>query len=41
MFINPETPIDQTIENLQLISELLADDLDLLTHPFVSRFRVR
>jgi hypothetical protein len=36
MFINPETLIDQTIENLQLISELLADDLDRLTHPFVS-----
>jgi hypothetical protein len=36
MFINPETLIDQTIQNLQLISELLGDDLDRLTHPFVS-----
>jgi hypothetical protein len=36
MFINSETLIDETLENLRLISELLADDLDRLTHPFVS-----
>lgn len=33
MFINPETLIDQTIDNLQLVAELLGDDLDLLAHP--------
>lgn len=36
MFINSETLIDETLENLRLICELLADDLDRLTHPFVS-----
>lgn len=36
MFVNPENLIDQTLKNLQLISELLDDDLDRLTHPFVS-----
>lgn len=36
MFINSENLIDETLENLRLICELLADDLDRLTHPFVS-----
>ena len=33
MFVNPETLIDQTIDNLQLVAELLGDDLDTLTNP--------
>ena len=33
MFINPEALIDQTIDNLQLVAELLGDDLDPLTRP--------
>ena len=33
MFVNPEALIDQTIDNLQLVSEPLGDDLDALTNP--------
>lgn len=41
MFVNPDALIDQTLENLHLISELLADDLDRVTHPFVSSDTVK
>lgn len=32
MFIDPVTLIDQTIENLELLAQLFADELDERTH---------